>query len=195
MPRGMGRGGGRGGRTDYTLLKEGQTALFDEESGKNKATVWRLMGLAKKEAWVRLRLGSRADFLHSQVPISHANNGMLMQLLVIATVFLFISSLATVAVPKLAGELIDVCIKFHAGGSEGKEAAKKHLNRKLLPQLCTGLQACCNHCSWVLCAEDQVAGSRIIDFLVGRGFFRQARRLTWHCIIHYFTHASKPEGW
>ncbi|KAK9862646.1 hypothetical protein WJX84_007363 [Apatococcus fuscideae] len=96
----MGRGGGR---TDYTLLKEGQNALFDEESGKNKATVWRLMGLAQKEAW----------------------------LLVIATVFLFVSSLATVAVPKLAGELIDVCIKFHAGSSEGKEEAKKHLNHEL----------------------------------------------------------------
>lgn len=67
---------------------------------------------------------------------------MIMQLLAIATVFLFISSLATVAVPKLAGELIDVCIKFHAGGSEGKEAAKKHLNRKWLLLLHTGSQIC-----------------------------------------------------
>ena len=58
-----------------------------------------------------------------------------MQLLGIATVFLFVSSLATVAVPKLAGELIDVCIKFHDGGSEGKEEAKKHLNRGLLHRL------------------------------------------------------------
>ena len=141
MPRpSVGRGGGRGGRTDYTLLKEGQTALFDEESGKNKATVWRLMGLAKKEAWVRHRLGGRAKHMQTHIFISDADNGLIMQLLVIATVFLFISSLATVAVPKLAGELIDVCIKFHAGGSEGKEAAKKHLNRKLLPHF--GAQAC-----------------------------------------------------
>ena len=50
MPPGM-----RGtGRTDYQLLKKGQAALFDEESGKKKATVWRLMGLAKKEAWVNM---------------------------------------------------------------------------------------------------------------------------------------------
>lgn len=65
--RGSIRGAMRGGRgrTDYELLKEGQAELFDEESGRNKATVWRLMSLAKKEAWVSWQV----DTLRSLIPV------------------------------------------------------------------------------------------------------------------------------
>ena len=46
-----------------------------------------------------------------------------LQILLLATVALLISSLATVAVPKLVGQLIDTCINFDktkGGESEAK---------------------------------------------------------------------------
>ncbi|KAK9823789.1 hypothetical protein WJX72_005523 [[Myrmecia] bisecta] len=106
--RGSGmRGGMRGGgivRKDYTLLRDGQAQqdLFgDAEAGERKkpATVWRLFGLAKEETCV----------------------------LLLATVALFVGSLATVAVPKLAGNLIDVCINFSRQGDERDAKAKLDL--------------------------------------------------------------------
>ena len=51
-------------------------------------------------------------------------------MLFIATVALLIGSLATVAVPKLAGSLIDICIEYGQQG-ETSEDAKKELNTKL----------------------------------------------------------------
>ena len=59
--------------------------------------------------------------------------GMLwfVQVIFLATVALFIGSLATVAVPKLAGDLIDICIQFDQRGESGAEA-EKQLNQKLL---------------------------------------------------------------
>ena len=54
-----------------------------------------------------------------------------MQVIFLATVALFIGSLATVAVPKLAGDLIDICIQFDQRGESGEEA-ERQLNQKLL---------------------------------------------------------------
>ena len=54
-----------------------------------------------------------------------------MQVLFLATVALFIGSLATVAVPKLAGDLIDICIQFGQRGESAGEA-ENELNQKLL---------------------------------------------------------------
>ena len=55
----------------------------------------------------------------------------LAQVIFLATVALFIGSLATVAVPKLAGDLIDICIQFGQRG-ESSEEANNELNQKLL---------------------------------------------------------------
>ena len=51
------------------------------------------------------------------------------QCLVVATLALLVGSLATIAVPKLAGSLIDVCIQYNQEG--GRDAAKHHLNTML----------------------------------------------------------------
>jgi len=51
------------------------------------------------------------------------------QCLTVATLALLVSSLATVAVPKLAGSLIDVCIQF--GQEGGRAQAKRHLDTML----------------------------------------------------------------
>jgi len=53
------------------------------------------------------------------------------QVLFLATIALFIGSLATVAVPKLAGDLIDICIQFGQQG-ETSQDAKNELNTKLV---------------------------------------------------------------
>ncbi|KAK9905752.1 hypothetical protein WJX75_005726 [Coccomyxa subellipsoidea] len=99
---------GGGGRRrilskDYTLLRDDQDA-DDIEVGqqRNGASAWRLVGLAKKESLV----------------------------LFLATIALLVGSLATVAVPKLAGELIDVCITYAKEESSG-DVAKQVLNQKL----------------------------------------------------------------
>ena len=47
----------------------------------------------------------------------------------VATLALLVGSLATIAVPKLAGSLIDVCIQYNQEG--GRDAAKRHLNTML----------------------------------------------------------------
>ena len=52
-------------------------------------------------------------------------------MLLLATVALFIGSLATVAVPKLAGTLIDICIQFGQHGQTAQDA-ENELNQKLL---------------------------------------------------------------
>ena len=52
-----------------------------------------------------------------------------MQCLVVATLALLVGSLATIAVPKLAGSLIDVCIQYNQEG--GRDAAKRHVNTML----------------------------------------------------------------
>lgn len=52
----------------------------------------------------------------------------LLQVLAIATVMLFIGSLATVAVPKLAGQLVDICIQVSKG--TGPVNAKQQLDSK-----------------------------------------------------------------
>ena len=54
-----------------------------------------------------------------------------MQVLFLATIALFIGSLATVAVPKLAGALIDICIQFGQQGETAQDA-EKELNQKLM---------------------------------------------------------------
>ena len=48
-----------------------------------------------------------------------------MQVIVLATVALAVASLCTVAVPKLAGDLIDVCIHFGQGSYDAGEAKHK----------------------------------------------------------------------
>lgn len=58
MSRRGGPHGARGGRQDYTLLRDDANAqdMFDVEEGQPKrsgATVWKLMALAKDEVWVR----------------------------------------------------------------------------------------------------------------------------------------------
>lgn len=100
MPRGI-------TRKDYTLLRDGETPsnLFgDEESGKQPqgATVWRLFGLARQEVWV----------------------------IVLGTVALGLASLCTIAIPKLAGDLIDICIHYGQGSFDA-DAAKHKLNGML----------------------------------------------------------------
>lgn len=52
-----------------------------------------------------------------------------MQVLLIATVALFVGSGATVAVPKLAGNLIDVCINYTKGSGSERETMQR-LNRE-----------------------------------------------------------------
>eukprot|EP00884_Botryococcus_braunii_P016113 jgi/Botrbrau1/3185/Bobra.37_2s0015.1 len=106
--RGGHHGFGGPGRQDYTLLREDANAqdIFDVEEGQQKrrgATVWRLMALAKDEVCV----------------------------LLIATVALFVGSAATVAVPKLAGNLIDICINYNKGSGSEEETIQR-LNRMLL---------------------------------------------------------------
>ncbi|KAK9807462.1 hypothetical protein WJX73_010304 [Symbiochloris irregularis] len=106
MPRGG--GGGRPGRKDYALLRDGATLdadadVEDNAGRKQGATVLRLLGLAKEE-WLVLSL---------------------------ATVMLFIGSLSTVAVPKLAGQLVDICIQVTREGGLTPAAAKPRLNRML----------------------------------------------------------------
>ena len=54
----------------------------------------------------------------------------LLQVIFLATVALLVSSLATVAVPKLAGNLIDVCINYAPSGESAQEA-KQELNKML----------------------------------------------------------------
>ncbi len=51
-------------------------------------------------------------------------------MLLLGTLALVVGSLATVAVPKLAGELIDVCINYAKEESSG-DVAKRVLNQKL----------------------------------------------------------------
>ena len=75
------------------------------------------------------------------------------QCLVVATLALLVGSLATIAVPKLAGSLIDVCIQYNQEG--GRDAAKRHLNTMLYQILgilavggvATGIR------SWCACKE------------------------------------------
>lgn len=74
------------------------------------------------------------------------------QCLTVATLALLVSSLATVAVPKLAGSLIDVCIQY--GQEGGRAAAKHHLNIMLYQILgilavggvATGIRSWCGSC-------------------------------------------------
>jgi Mg2+/citrate symporter len=54
-----------------------------------------------------------------------------MQVITLATLALLVSSLATIAVPKLAGALIDICINFDKSG-ESAQQADAELNQKLL---------------------------------------------------------------
>lgn len=53
---------------------------------------------------------------------------LLWQVLTLATVMLFIGSLSTVAVPKLAGQLVDICIQVTQGGGLSPAVAKPRLN-------------------------------------------------------------------
>ena len=50
-----------------------------------------------------------------------------MQVILLATVALAVASLASIAVPKLSGDLIDVCISFGQGKYDS-DAAKHKLN-------------------------------------------------------------------
>lgn len=50
-----------------------------------------------------------------------------MQVIVLATIALGVGSLCTIAVPKLAGDLIDICIHYGQGSFDA-EAAKHQLN-------------------------------------------------------------------
>ena len=88
------------------------------------------------------------------------------QCLTVATLALLVSSLATVAVPKLAGSLIDVCIQF--GQEGGRAAAKHHLDTMLFQilgilavgGLATGVRSWCarTHAAnlWVRCLSAAV---------------------------------------
>lgn len=59
-----------------------------------------------------------------------------MQVILLATIALGLGSLCTIAVPKLAGDLIDICIHYGQGSFDA-DAAKHQLNGNAL---C--LQAC-----------------------------------------------------
>ena len=50
-----------------------------------------------------------------------------MQVIVLATIALGVGSLCTIAVPKLAGDLIDICIHYGQGSFDAA-AAKHQLN-------------------------------------------------------------------
>lgn len=50
-----------------------------------------------------------------------------MQVIVLATITLGVASLCTIAVPKLAGDLIDICIHYGQGSFDA-DAAKHQLN-------------------------------------------------------------------
>ena len=50
---------------------------------------------------------------------------LIVQVIILATVALAVASLCTVAVPKLAGDLIDVCIHFGQGSYDAGEAKHK----------------------------------------------------------------------
>ena len=54
-----------------------------------------------------------------------------MQVITLATVALLVSSLATIAVPKLAGALIDTCIQYDKSGETAQEADAE-LNQTLI---------------------------------------------------------------
>ena len=53
-----------------------------------------------------------------------------LQILLLASVALAVGSLAVVAIPKLAGQLIDVCITYDKGGVSKRDAMHR-LNRML----------------------------------------------------------------
>ena len=53
-----------------------------------------------------------------------------MQVIVLATVALAVASVASVAVPKLSGDLIDICISF-GQGTYTSDSAKQKLNGDL----------------------------------------------------------------
>lgn len=72
----------------------------------------------------------------SSVHIHLVNNAYLMlvrvaQILLLATIALLISSLATIAIPKLVGQLIDTCIKYSEDGYD-REHAQNKLNGEFI---------------------------------------------------------------
>ena len=90
------------------------------------------------------------------------------QCLTVATLALLVSSLATVAVPKLAGSLIDVCIQY--GQEGGRAAAKHHLNIMLYQILgilavggvATGIRSWCGSCMQPVMALHMCTWSKIM---------------------------------
>ena len=154
---GRGTGGNRPGRKDYSLLREGQAPedIFDAEAqpgkAKRSANAWRLLKLAKEETLVQPthaglgpgRSAFRGTLLLSVVHFQAwllgeffvltglASAAYLLQVLVLATIALFIGSLSTVAVPKLAGNLIDICVEGQ------KEGGRAQADNQLL-SMCAG---------------------------------------------------------
>ena len=123
------------GRKDHTLLRDEQLhegLLQGEgeqpEEKKDRATVFRLLGLARKELWVGTLL------LKACTPCITLNaHNLALQLLLLASVALLVSSLATIAVPNSVGQLIDTCIKFSTDKAKhGEDEAKRELNREPL---------------------------------------------------------------
>mmetsp|Transcript_17526 Transcript_17526/g.52590 ORF Transcript_17526/g.52590 Transcript_17526/m.52590 type:complete len:687 (+) Transcript_17526:397-2457(+) len=106
----MGRPGRRPSRKDFKLLREdaAEDDIFDpEEAARRRKAgttrgMLRLFALAREEVWV----------------------------LLLATVMLLVGSLAAVAVPKLAGQLLDICINISKFST--KRDAETRANEQLV---------------------------------------------------------------
>lgn len=111
-------------RKDYTLLREGQADdLFEDVEAGSKAkgaTVWRLFGLAKQEVWV----SGACHRLYFRLTCNLRRISAKVQVILLATMALAVASLSSIAVPKLAGDLIDICISY--GQKSFDEATAKH---------------------------------------------------------------------
>lgn len=132
-----------------------------------------------------------------------------MQVLFLGTVALLVGSLATVAVPKLAGELIDVCITYGKEGSSGDEA-KDVLNKKLLQiigilavgGIATGIRTWCaftltmsskQQMPTVLYVQRALMGFDLPGFLLRRLFNASAEKVMWRLRNNLFTHIILQE--
>lgn len=132
-----------------------------------------------------------------------------MQVLFLGTVALLVGSLATVAVPKLAGELIDVCITYGKEESSGDEA-KDVLNKKLLQiigilavgGIATGIRTWCALtiiCHWnkscQLCAmcNEHYLVFNLPGCVLRRLFNASAEKVMWRLRNNLFTHIILQE--
>ena len=127
-----------------------------------------------------------------------------MQVLFLGTVALLVGSLATVAVPKLAGELIDVCITYGKEGSSGDEA-KDVLNKKLFQiigilavgGIATGIRTWCvfhlKNCQLCAVRNGHFHVFNLPRCILRRLFNASAEKVMWRLRNNLFTHIILQE--